>query len=1168
MRLKNIKLAGFKSFVDPTTVDIKSNLVAVVGPNGSGKSNIIDAVRWVMGESSAKYLRGESMADVIFNGSSGRKPAAHASIELTFDNAEGKLGGQYAAYDTLSLKREVTRDGQSNYFLNNTRCRRKDIKDIFLGTGLGPRSYAIIMQDTISRLVEAKPEEFRAYIEEVAGIAKYKERRHETELRIKHTRENLDRLTDVRDELETQLRRLDRQSKAAERYKVLKEEERLTKAQLYALQWKTFDGQLQEQQQLILESETDVEAAVAAIRRIDAEFEEKREGQVEANEAVNNAQAGYYSVGAEISRIEQSKQHQQERFNQVKEDYEQVERNFSQADGQLRTDKENLAELLEESEILLPNLTESKEQAETLQEQLHETEAAMQNWQAKWDDFNENSQQAKQKAQVEQTRIQHLQQRKQELSSRFGQLEQEQSSIQIDNDDETVVQLQNDVLESEQKQEALQLQLDDVRQEIQDQREAQQQNNQQLDMKRSELQQARGKFASLEALQQAALSQKDAAVVKWLEQRSLKGNKRLAESLQVNGGWEKAVETVLGNFLEAVCVDDVKSVADYIKDLTQGNLTLIDTSAPIQLSANLQPSLAEYVDASAAVKGHLESVKPVATLQEAIQILPQLSNAQSVVTQDGIWLGHGWLRVAHGEDNQVGVIERQKELTELKETISTLQQSIAELEQVREEQQELLQNSEQQREEIVQQVRHVSASVSELQATLKVTQAKIKQQQERYAVLKDAMSNAEEQLSGTHEALEVAELSFAEASALAESDAEQREILLSEREQVRENLESQRQQSREYNDKAHSLALRYESVNAQITNLQQNVDRNQESVTHLSARKEELAALLENADRPMHELDAELEILLEKQLNAEKALTEARQKLASLDHDLRELTSQRHEAEAESEKVRNKLEQKRMNLESVKVRRTTMHEQLQEMDYDLETVVKEMPEEAEESSWQGQLESIERRIGRLGAINLAAIDEFKEVSERKVYLDAQNEDLEKALTTLEDAIGKIDKETKSKFKETFDIVNNYFKHLFPKIFGGGSASLDLTSDDLLETGIIVMARPPGKRNSTIHLLSGGEKALTALALVFSLFQINPAPFCMLDEVDAPLDDANVGRFCNLVKEMAKETQFIFISHNKLAIEMGDHLVGVTMREPGVSRLVAVDVKEAVEMVEA
>lgn len=1163
MRLKSIKLAGFKSFVDPTTVDIKSNLVAVVGPNGSGKSNIIDAVRWVMGESSAKYLRGESMTDVIFNGSSGRKPAAHASIDLMFDNTEGRLGGQYAGYNQLSIKREVTRDGQSNYYLNGTRCRRKDIKDIFLGTGLGPRSYAIIMQDTISRLIEAKPEDFRAYIEEVAGISKYKERRHETELRIKHTRENLERLSDLRQELESQLNRLDRQAKAAERYKVLKEEERTLKAQLYALQWQLFDQQLQQQQHIILEAETELEAAVAIIRRIDATYEEKRESQLAANDNVNEAQANYYKIGAEISRLEQAKQHQQERLTQINEDYQAAKENYENANEQLQQDAEALSSLTQEGEILLPKLTETKQQAEVAEEQLMVVEEALHEWQLTWDKFNEHAQQAKQTAQVEQTRIQHLQQKQQELNSQFNQLQLERQNIQIDNEDETVMLLQNDVLAAEQQQEELQQQLDEVREGIHAAREIVQQTQNQLDNKRNHLQQARGKFSSLEALQEAALRQKDGTVTQWLQQYSLNNNPRLAETLTVNGGWEKAVETVLGSFLEAVCVNDMTTITQHINELKRGNVVLIDQ----KISANyaIAESLAAHVEAAPAIAAVLAMVKPVTTLAEALALLPTLTAGQSVITKDGIWLGAGWVRVAHGQDNEVGVIERQKEITVLKAELELLQQTVVELEQQHASHRQSLQQLETEREDLQLQLRQISAKLAELQAALKAKQLAIKQQQDRYQALIQAIDTAKHQINNTETALNLAEVNFADANNTAETDALEREKLLSERETYRAKLDHQRQFVREYKDSSHELALRYESVTAQLNHLRQNIERNKQTVTHLTARQNELAAVLENADKPMHELQQQLEALLEKQLQSEKQLIDVRQQLAGIDFEMRELTQQRRDGELKTETLRNQLEQKRMNVENVKVRRSTMAEQLQQMDLALEAVLQAMPAEAEVNSWQSQLESVEHRINRLGPINLAAIDEFKEVSERKVYLDAQNEDLEKALQTLEAAISKIDKETRQKFKETYDKVNGYFETLFPKIFGGGSASLELTGDDLLETGITVMARPPGKKNSTIHLLSGGEKALTALALVFSLFQINPAPFCMLDEVDAPLDDVNVGRFCNLVKEMSKEIQFIFISHNKLAIEMGDHLIGVTMREPGVSRLVAVDVQEAVEM---
>ncbi len=1170
MRLKNIKLAGFKSFVDPTTVDIKSNLTAVVGPNGSGKSNIIDAVRWVMGESSAKYLRGESMTDVIFNGSSGRKPAAHASIELTFDNAEGKLGGQFAAYATLSLKREVTREGQSNYYLNNTRCRRKDIKDIFLGTGLGPRSYAIIMQDTISRLVEAKPEEFRAYIEEVAGIAKYKERRHETELRIKHTRENLDRLTDLREELDTQLRRLDRQAKAAERYKVLKQEQRTTQAQLYALQWQSYDAEHSQKGQTLLEKQTLCESIMAKIRSADAQFEEKRQIQVEANDAVNDAQATFYSLGADISKIEQAKQHQQERYEQLQQDLDKVTQQHSQARAQLSEDKSQLESLEQTSAQLQPEMEAIQMQASTVQEALHETEADMQNWQTQWDTFNETQQQINQKIQVEKTKIQHLEQQKQELSSRFGQLQSEQEALQIDNEDATVISLENELVQSQAQQEDIQLQIDEVREKIQMVRENAQSTSAQLTVQQNKLQQARGKYASLEALQEAALSQKNTETLTWLTDNQLNHNPRVAETLKVNSGYEKAVETVLGDFLEAVCVDDLQKISQGIVNLQNSHIGFVAKNGG---NENALPtpsmSLAQQVTTdNALVMRLLAQVIPVQTVDEAIHRLSELSEQQSFITQDGIWLAKDWVRVAKATEGHSGVIERQKELEDLKTTIAQLEQGVVESEAAATELRTQLQNLEHNREELNSTYRNLSQKTSDVSASLKVKRAQIQAQLDRQVKVEASLETAKERLDSTHEALLEAQSSFNEASELAENDSGTRETLLLQREAIREKLDAERQKVREYTDKAHQLALKLESTNAKINHLTQNIERNQITVVDLSEQKAGLEASLENSDKPLHTLEAELEVLLEKRLQAEKTLTQARQKLAGIDHDLRALTSHRHEHESTLEKSRSEVEQQKMKLENLKVRKTTLEEQLEQMESTLTAALETLPEAAESQAWQEQLESLERRISRLGPINLAAIDEFKEVSERKTYLDAQNEDLEKALGTLEEAISKIDKETKQKFKETFDIVNNYFKNLFPKIFGGGSAILELTSDDLLETGIIVMARPPGKRNSTIHLLSGGEKALTALALVFSLFQINPAPFCMLDEVDAPLDDANVGRFCNLVKEMAKETQFIFISHNKLAIEMGNQLVGVTMREPGVSRLVAVDVAEAVEMADA
>ncbi|MDO9618968.1 MAG: chromosome segregation protein SMC [Pseudomonas sp.] len=1162
MRLKCIKLAGFKSFVDPTTVSFPSNMAAVVGPNGCGKSNIIDAVRWVMGESSAKNLRGESMTDVIFNGSTTRKPVTQASIELIFDNSDGTLTGEYAGYNEISIRRRVTRDSQNTYFLNGTKCRRRDITDIFLGTGLGPRSYSIIEQGMISKLIEAKPEDLRNFIEEAAGISKYKERRRETESRIRRTHENLARLSDLREELERQLERLHRQAQAAEKYQEYKAEERQLKAQLTALRWQALNEQVGQREAVIGNQEISFEALVAEQRNADASIERLRDGHHELSERFNLVQGRFYSVGGDIARVEQSIQHGQQRLRQLQDDLRESERARLETESHLGHDRSLLATLGEELAMLEPEQELTAAAAEESAVILDECETTMRGWQEQWDGFNQHSAEPRRQAEVEQSRIQQLEQSLERLAERQRRLADELQQLAADPEDAAILELGEQIAASELSLEDLQLAEEQQAERLQQLRNDLQHAGQAQQQAQGELQRLNGRLASLEALQQAALDPGKGAS-DWLREQQLSERSRLAEGLRVEAGWELAVETVLGADLQAVLLDDFTGL-DFAS-LAQGDLRL---ASPNRGGVRVAGSLLDKVEASVDLAPWLAKVKPVQTLDEALAARTSLGEGESLISRDGYWVGRHFLRVRRASEAESGVLARGQELERLGQECEEREAALALLDErllhLRESQGQQEELREQQRRQLQDQAR----GLGELKAQLSAGQAKVEQLTLRRRRLDSELLELGEQREVEHEQLGESRLQLQDALDAMASDNQQRESLLASRDALRERLDRVRQEARQHKDHAHQLAVRLGSLKAQHDSTRQALERLESQAERLHEKREQLSLNLEEGEAPLEELRLKLEELLDKRMAVDDELRLARLAMEDADRELRDAEKRRSQAEQQSQLLRGQLEQQRMEWQALTVRRKALQDQLLEDNYDLHGVLASLPGEASESAWEEELERLAARIQRLGAINLAAIEEYQQQSERKRYLDAQNADLVEALDTLENVIRKIDKETRNRFKETFDQINSGLQALFPKVFGGGNAYLELTGEDLLDTGVTIMARPPGKKNSTIHLLSGGEKALTALALVFAIFQLNPAPFCMLDEVDAPLDDANVGRYARLVKEMSAKVQFIYITHNKIAMEMADQLMGVTMHEPGCSRLVAVDVEEALAMVDA
>jgi chromosome segregation protein len=1167
MRLSKIKLAGFKSFVDPTTIYIPSNLVGVVGPNGCGKSNIIDAVRWVMGESSAKHLRGESMADVIFNGSTARKPVGHASIELAFDNSDGTIGGQYAGYNEISIRRQVSRDGTSGYFLNGTRCRRRDITDIFLGTGLGPRSYSIIEQGMISRLIEAKPDDLRTFLEEAAGISRYKERRRETENRIRHTRENLDRLNDLREEIEKQLDKLKRQSRAAERFKELREEERQVKAELLALRYSTLHEECSSRERLIQEHDLEMEAELAAQRAIEAELEKLRDSLTGANEDFNTVQGRYYKLGAEVARIEQAIQHSKESRQQQQQELARAEQTLGDIGEHIELDRSRLEELTRNISTIEPELEAARKSNEQAGEILREAEQAMQAWQAEWDEFNRHTAERSQSVQVERTRIDHLERHMQQLDDRLQRVDQERQGLENTTIDEELEQLIGAAMEQEELATAKQALLVSASQRIADVRSGIEQREREAAEMQNSHHDLRGRLSSLETLQQAALGQRSENLSGWLVSQGLSEAPRLAQELQVESGWEHAVETVLGFYLEAVCVDGLDNAEHMLASLDQGAVALFDiraTGAGESSGTQLSP-LTDRIQSQWAVGTLLDGVYIADSLAAALASRDLLTAHESIVTPDGIWLGKGWLRVTRDADEKAGVLQREREIGQLQEEIVAQAGRLESLQNDRGAARAALVAAEGERDQLQEDYNQAHRQASELQARLASCQSRLEHHRTRSQVVMRETDELRTQKTDGQEEHAASRLRLQEAMDAIEKLTAERDARTRRQQALNSAQHAARERSRAAQQELHELALRAESRRTAQRATGENLERMRVQSRQLVSRRDELTGILSHGDTPIVELEGELETMLERRMEVETGLAAARKQVEDIEHGVREREQERVRKERAVSSRRERVEQDRMAWQEIRVRSDTILEQINEAGFDYQALNETIDEAATVEVWAERAEKLEKRIQRLGPINLAAIDEYEEESRRKVYLDAQHADLIEALQILETAISKIDKETRTRFKETFDKVNEGLQNRFPRLFGGGHAYLELTGEDLLDTGVTVMARPPGKRNSTIHLLSGGEKALTAIALVFSIFELNPSPFCMLDEVDAPLDDTNVGRYCDMVREMSEQVQFVFITHNKITMEMARQLTGVTMHEPGVSRLVAVDIDDAVEM---
>ncbi len=1178
MRLKHIKLAGFKSFVDPTKVPFEQQMTAIVGPNGCGKSNIIDAVRWVLGESSAKNLRGDAMTDVIFNGAESRKPIGQASVELVFDNIDGRIQGNMADRNQISIRRVVNRESTNTYFLNGTKCRRRDITDIFLGTGLGPRSYAIIEQGTISRLIESKPQELRVFIDEAAGISKYKERRRDTENRIRHTRENLSRLQDIRSELSLQIDKLHKQSEAAKRFRTLKAQERKYKAELAVLRWQEFNGQSKEFQQTYEIANTEIEKLTQYQSEKNIELFQVKQQIDLGTSNVTEFQNSKILLTNNIARTEQNIKHIKQQSVTIKQNNELTKQQLINAESTLKKEQEKQKQLTQRLLIKTPEFTIIETQVTDLQTSLNKLSIEQQNSQLLWKSTHEKLNAADNKKAVINNNIALEQQKKQQAETQLTAYNHQLLDVTphlhkkneaVDKCQQLELQLTTLITNSQisvQTIEQIQSNINEAQRELAS-------DNASLNAFKNNVQTIKDQINNKQNWQVKQHQQLLNNIPSFPEKITV-----ITDELQIIGEWQEALSSILSYWQQAEVVESVNQTIEQIESLSQ--VLLVESKRSEDKS--IANKKAQSVSAATIKKGtiaHLMSDVPMAfsflnqifiaeNINEAQKILPLLAFNESIICKDTTWLGHGFVRKGHFEsvDNVLSLNNQQslllKNIANIEKNIADKTQKINSLNKKLNAVQQNHEKSSQQVDKIKDELQiHKQKAFSDEQNQqfyLKQSE-QLQQQITSNQFLVQQCDKALEQLTEQLQKLSIANDEALKQNSIVDIESQQNQ-LQSQHQQVQTTLKT-------LSDQRQEQAIMLEQLKNEKEQSTEAINNAEYSIEQLIKQQQSNADVIEGRIEPL-KLD-------------EKNLLDWLKEMAEVDGNIHKIQYTMAESQAKATQLENEQKQRQENIlslreqaakahldaENYRLRAETALEALQETQLLFTDTQNNMPNNAKESIWQAHIIRLSKDISRLGAINLAAIDEYESQLSRKQYLDSQNNDLTQAISTLESAIEKIDKESRLKFKATFEQVNKDLKTLFPKVFGGGKAYLELTGTDMLDTGVTIMAQPPGKKNSTIHLLSGGEKALTALSLVFAIFRLNPAPFCMLDEVDAPLDDANVSRFCNLVREMSRTVQFIYISHNKIAMEMASHLTGVTMFEPGVSKMVAVDIEEALAMAE-
>ena len=1172
MRLKQINLAGFKSFVDPTHIPVPGQLVGIVGPNGCGKSNVIDAVRWVLGETSAKHLRGDTMQDILFNGSGQRQPVNRSSVELIFDNSLGRAGGQWSSYAEISVKRVLTRDGEStSYYINNTHVRRRDVADIFLGTGLGSRAYAIIEQGMISRVIEAKPEELRIFLEEAAGVSRYRERRRETEHRLKDTRDNLARVEDVRAELDKQLEHLQSQAEVATRYHDLQGRVRTAQNILFLLRKQEAAAQrgrhLKEIERVTLE----LESETARLRDAEKRLEDLRARHYQSSDAVHAAQGAFYEANAETARLEQELAHLRDSRQRVERDLADLRAQMDHGRQQLDAAQTSLGPLQEELAAAEAEVAGRDAAVQEEQAKLPVAEEAFKATRSRYEELQRALAQAEQATGVEQTRRQHARQTLDQLEARAARLREERLALQPA-DTVRLGQLREEIGALERALAELRAALDSGEDELPAAEEALRERSA---AQETAVQRAAGLEAQLRTL--AQLQERLArgtSTKEWLEARGLAGAPRLWQQIRIEAGWEDALEAALRERLNAIGLERMEQAGSWLGEPPPGRVTAFAPAAgegaPVEPLAGCE-SLRRYVTCGdsrlqAVLEDWLHQVYVTEDGAGALAARERLPAGAVLVTREG----HSFTRHTvsfHAPDSELhGVLSRQREIEQLG---GALTEAGAECDRAREAAAAAERDVDARRarlDELRQEIdeKQQQRHALELQA-LQLTEfdERVTQRIERVAA---EMAEIEAQSGAAATAAEAAERRVAELESEVREHGAQLSVATDLYRRSEAVLERQRTALQEAREAAHRAQFSKQSCNNKIIEIDASVKAISENLQRLQSTVE--SRLQELAGFDEGPLQERLQTALAVSAEREQALAQARDALEGMESALKATDEERHAIEQTLEPLRQRIADVRLKEQEARLNEEQYAQQLAEAGAVEEEVAQQVEKGMRPGALQGEINRLNEEIKALGAVNLAALEELTAARERKEYLDGQSADLTEAMATLEDAIRRIDRETRERLQHTFDEVNRHFSEMFPALFGGGQARLILTGEEILDSGVQVMAQPPGKKNSSIHLLSGGEKALTALSLVFSMFQLNPAPFCLLDEVDAPLDDHNTERFCELVKKMSQQSQFLFISHNKITMEIAEQLLGITMQEPGVSRVVAVDIEEALKMREA
>ncbi|WP_293603552.1 chromosome segregation protein SMC [Polaromonas sp. UBA4122] len=1176
MRLNSIKLSGFKSFAEPTNFVLPGQLVGVVGPNGCGKSNIMDAVRWVLGESKASELRGESMQDVIFSGTTTRKAASRASVELVFDNVDHRAGGQWGQFAEIAVKRVLTRDGTSSYYINNQPVRRRDVQDVFLGTGLGPRAYAIIGQGTISRIIESKPEELRLFLEEAAGVSKYKERRRETANRLSGTRENLTRVEDILRELNTNLDRLEKQAEVALRYNTLQASGTLKQHQLWFLK----RGESQADQAKVKadaeKAVNDLESRVADLRHIEADLETIRQAHYTAGDQVNQAQGKLYEASAEVGRLET-----EIRF--VVDGRLRVEQRLVQLreqTAQWATRKEHAAV---ETENLATQAIEAEEKAELLAAQTEEQltqlpalEEALRQAQGKANEQRASVGQVQQQIQVLAADQRHIEEQSRTLGLRQERLTADRNALNAP-DEARLVNLSAQFASAQEAQtvaEARLHELTEIVPQLDDERRTLQQTVNTESAKRAGLS---ARMEALKALQEKVKT--DGKLKPWLVRHGLDSLQGLWSRIHIEQGWENALEAALRERLGALEVSRLDMVRGFAGTDGQGTppaklsfYTAPHAAAPGRSNPSLPlkplADLLRLNDAGqAALLGDwLHGCYTAQSLDDALAARDKLQAGEVIYVMSGHAVTQYSVSFYAQDSEQAGLLARAQEIENLEK--SSKAQAL-----ISDEARSALVRAEAAYVDAAQRLATARREAAEGQSRSHELQVEVlrlsqlaAQTRARSEQIQADMAEIEAQLDELQERKVTAEARFEELD-MQLADSQERHAQLDDRvieteRRLSESREQQRtleRQAQEAQFALRSLASRREELARSMTMAAQQAA----TVASEEARaRDELSRLNDAAAQ------GGLQSALAAKLEREADLGAKRSQYDDLTNKLRASDERRLSLERELDPLRQRITEFQLKEQAARLGLEQYAQLLTDAQADLAAVELSLQTgNVRLAGLQGEIDRINREIQSLGAVNLAALDELSTARERKQFLDAQSADLNEAMATLEDAIKKIDMETRDLLASTFEAVNGHFGRMFPELFGGGNARLMMTGEEILDAGVQVMAQPPGKKNQTIHLLSGGEKALTAIALVFAIFQLNPAPFCLLDEVDAPLDDANTERYAKLVASMSRETQFLFISHNKIAMEMAEQLIGVTMQEQGVSRIVAVDMEAALGFAE-